>query len=265
MPSAIGRSNAPASLRRSAGARLMTVRPDGPAVAEVDERPLDAVDAFADGQFGQADENGLGQLGRGRVHLDLDRHRVDADEGEGAELGEHGDTQMVIAAFFPRVRRSGDLVSGIQPLRGKQLRSNLDLFGRHVSLDEPLVDELDRRYADNEGNHHDDGDEEARRDEEVLLTRGVLLFHFEERAFEPVAHPHQADDVENDEGNKDGQRDEAGEEVHEPVLDGRGPDLLGVGLCTGDIIEAAVNADDGVGRFELLGTVRAARRFHRPR
>ena len=61
----------------------------GQPVAEVDQRPLDAVDALADGQFGQADEHGLGQLRRGRVHLHLDRHRVDADQGEGAELGEH--------------------------------------------------------------------------------------------------------------------------------------------------------------------------------
>ena len=58
------------------------------AVAEVGQGPLDAVDALLDRHLRQADEDRLGQAGRG-IDLDLDGHGVDADEGEGVELGEH--------------------------------------------------------------------------------------------------------------------------------------------------------------------------------
>ena len=60
-----------------------------PIEAEIGEGPLDAVDAFLHGGFGEADENRLGHAG-GRIDFDLDRHGVDADEREGTDLGEHG-------------------------------------------------------------------------------------------------------------------------------------------------------------------------------
>jgi hypothetical protein len=60
----------------------------GAEVAEVGERPFDAVDALADGELREADEDGLGLAGGG-VHLDLDRDGVDAGEGERPQLGEH--------------------------------------------------------------------------------------------------------------------------------------------------------------------------------
>ena len=58
-------------------------------VAEVGERPLDAMDALADGEFGQAHQHRLGHVRRHRIDFDLDRDRVDPEQGEGAELGEH--------------------------------------------------------------------------------------------------------------------------------------------------------------------------------
>jgi hypothetical protein len=59
-------------------------------VAEDDQRPLDAVDALADGGFREADEDGLGQPDGG-VRLGDDRDGVDADERERVQLGQHGD------------------------------------------------------------------------------------------------------------------------------------------------------------------------------
>ena len=58
-------------------------------VAEVHHRAFDAVDALAHGEFGQPHEHDLGHVRRCRVHLHFNRYRVDADEREGAELGEH--------------------------------------------------------------------------------------------------------------------------------------------------------------------------------
>ncbi len=69
------------------------VRPDE---AAVDQRPLDAVRAFLDRRFGQADEDRLGQRAGRDIDLDLDRHGVDADEREGVELGEHGPCSLPI-------------------------------------------------------------------------------------------------------------------------------------------------------------------------
>jgi hypothetical protein len=60
-------------------------------VAQIHERALDAVDALPNGHLREPDEDRLGHLGRGRVDLDIDRNRVDAEQGERAELGEHGD------------------------------------------------------------------------------------------------------------------------------------------------------------------------------
>ena len=90
MPSAIGRSNDPASL-----GQLRRGEVDDDAVARADEAavgqgPLDAVRAFLDGGLRQADENRLGQCAGRDIHLDFDRHGVDADERERMELGEHG-------------------------------------------------------------------------------------------------------------------------------------------------------------------------------
>ena len=60
-------------------------------VAEVGQGALDAVDALLDGHFRQADQDRLGQPGRG-IHFHLDGHGVDADQGEGVQLGEHGES-----------------------------------------------------------------------------------------------------------------------------------------------------------------------------
>ncbi len=57
-------------------------------VAKVGQSPLNAMNAFPHGQFGQPDKDCLGQT-RGGVHLGLDRNRVDPDEGECVQLGEH--------------------------------------------------------------------------------------------------------------------------------------------------------------------------------
>ena len=51
-------------------------------VAKIGQSPFDAVGAFANGQFRQADQHGFRQPGR-CIHLDLDRHRVDADQCKG--------------------------------------------------------------------------------------------------------------------------------------------------------------------------------------
>jgi hypothetical protein len=56
-------------------------------VAEVDQCALDTMDTLADSEFGQPDKHGLGHLRRRRVHLHVDRHRINADQGESAELG----------------------------------------------------------------------------------------------------------------------------------------------------------------------------------
>jgi hypothetical protein len=58
-------------------------------ITEVDQGALDAVDALLDGELWKSDEHRLRQSG-GDVHLHLDRHRVDPDEREGVQLGEHG-------------------------------------------------------------------------------------------------------------------------------------------------------------------------------
>jgi hypothetical protein len=61
------------------------------AVAEVGQGALDAVDALLDGRLRQADEDRLGQAGRD-IDFHLDGKGFDADQGEGVQLGEHGDT-----------------------------------------------------------------------------------------------------------------------------------------------------------------------------
>src|SRR3712207_7653845 len=42
----------------------------------------------------RSDDDRLGELRVAVIDLDLDRHRVDADEGEGVQLGEHGAVQV---------------------------------------------------------------------------------------------------------------------------------------------------------------------------
>ena len=68
-------------LLRKVGRRQVDDDPvDGPRVAAVDQRPLDAVHAFFDGRFGQADEDRL-RHGAGR-DVDLDLHRLGFDSEE---------------------------------------------------------------------------------------------------------------------------------------------------------------------------------------
>jgi len=50
------------------------------------------VGAFLDGGFGEADENRFWERAGRDIDLDFDRHGLDANEGEGVELGEHGGT-----------------------------------------------------------------------------------------------------------------------------------------------------------------------------
>ena len=86
--SAIGKSKWLPSFRRSAGARLIRTRLGGR------ERPM-AVRAartrsraFANGLVRQAD-NEEGRETGGDLHLNLDRHGLDAAEGEAADAGDH--------------------------------------------------------------------------------------------------------------------------------------------------------------------------------
>ena len=65
MPSAIGRSNAPGVLPQIGRGEVDDRAAGGQAVAEVDERPFDAVDALAHGEFRQADEDRLGHVAPG--------------------------------------------------------------------------------------------------------------------------------------------------------------------------------------------------------
>ncbi len=62
--------------------------PGGTLVAKVGQGAFDAVNAFAHRCLGQADEHRFRQP-RGSVDLDFDRHRVDADQGECRQFGEH--------------------------------------------------------------------------------------------------------------------------------------------------------------------------------
>jgi len=62
--------------------------PGGACVAEIGKGTLDAMDAFPDGHLGKPNQDGLGHPA-GRIDFDLDGDAVDADEGEGVELGEH--------------------------------------------------------------------------------------------------------------------------------------------------------------------------------
>ena len=72
-------------------------------VAEVRQSAFDAVDALAHRRLREADEDGLGQPGRG-IDFDLDRHGVDADEREGVKLGEHGGSKGRIRITLRVVR-----------------------------------------------------------------------------------------------------------------------------------------------------------------
>ena len=73
MPRAIGRSNDAASFGQIGRGQV-----DDDAIlraleAGVDDRPFDAVRAFLDGRFGQADQHRLRQAARRDIDLDLDR------------------------------------------------------------------------------------------------------------------------------------------------------------------------------------------------
>ena len=66
-----------------------------PRVAAVDEGTLDAVRAFFDGGFGQANEDRFRHGGRGDVDFHVDRTRVDAVQRVGQQLGKHGPSRHV--------------------------------------------------------------------------------------------------------------------------------------------------------------------------
>jgi hypothetical protein len=57
-------------------------------VAEIGQGALDAMHALPDGHLRQADQDGLGQSG-GNIDFGFDGDGVDADQGEGVQLGEH--------------------------------------------------------------------------------------------------------------------------------------------------------------------------------
>ena len=84
----MGRSKPPASLRQVGRGQVDDRAARVAVVAEVDQGALDAMDALLDRHLGQADEDGLGQAGGG-VDFHLDGDGVDADQGEGVQLGEH--------------------------------------------------------------------------------------------------------------------------------------------------------------------------------
>src|SRR6188472_2224615 len=58
--------------------------------AAVDHCPFDAMQALFHRLLGEADKDGLWQRTGGDVDFDFDREGVDAEQGEGMELGEHG-------------------------------------------------------------------------------------------------------------------------------------------------------------------------------
>ena len=60
--------------------------PDEPAV---DHRAFDAVSALFDRGVGQPDEDRLGHRGGRDINLDVDRHRFDAQQGEGLQSSQH--------------------------------------------------------------------------------------------------------------------------------------------------------------------------------
>src|SRR6266545_3876336 len=57
-------------------------------VAEVDEGTLDTMDTLLDGHLGQAHQDDFREA-RGGIDFHLDRQRIDPDESEGVQLGEH--------------------------------------------------------------------------------------------------------------------------------------------------------------------------------
>ena len=60
-----------------------------PLIAAIHQRPFDAVYTLFNGRLGEADEDGLRERGVRDVDLDFDRKRVNAQQREGLQLGEH--------------------------------------------------------------------------------------------------------------------------------------------------------------------------------
>ena len=85
--SAIGRSKWLPSLSRSAGARLISTRLRRQRQAHGGQRGAHPLARLADRLVGQADDQEGGHAG-GDLHLHLDRHGLDAGEGEGLHAGD---------------------------------------------------------------------------------------------------------------------------------------------------------------------------------
>jgi hypothetical protein len=83
-----GQVEAACALGQVCGCEVDDGAPRMAAVAEVGQSAFNAVDALLDRHFGESDQNGFGQTGRG-IDFHLDGKGVDADEGEGVELGQH--------------------------------------------------------------------------------------------------------------------------------------------------------------------------------
>ena len=88
MPTAIGRSNAAPSLRRSAGARLTVIRRGGSLKPLFSSAPRMRTRPSLHARVGQPDDVAAGQPDRD-VDLDVDRRGLDADHGCGRDTREH--------------------------------------------------------------------------------------------------------------------------------------------------------------------------------
>ena len=91
-PRAIGRSKPPASFLRLAGARLITIRSKTRCYLELTRVRSTRRVLSLHRSLGQSDQHQLGHR-RGRdvdVDVDLDGKGVDADQGLGRQLCEHG-------------------------------------------------------------------------------------------------------------------------------------------------------------------------------
>ena len=124
---------------------------DDDAVARADEAavgqgPLDAVRAFLDGRFGQADEDRLGQRAGRDIHLDFDRHGFDADEREGVELGEHdGNPQLEAVILAANVAATKPMQVYSLNARGLWSAASADRGARLRLLSGVVVCYLQRR------------------------------------------------------------------------------------------------------------------------
>ena len=61
----------------------------GKRVTRIEDRPPDAFDRFLDRRLRESDQGGLGQSVIGDIHLDFAPQRVDPDQDERIDLGQH--------------------------------------------------------------------------------------------------------------------------------------------------------------------------------